>query len=158
MTTCAGLGLEPVDEIERVEEAAAFAGTDAAAGDRYREVGLAGTGAADEDAVALFGDEVAAGEIAHESLVDRRADEGEVGDVLGERQPGDRHLVLDGSGQLLVDLGLSRSPDETLRLVLALDGGGDDLVEAERMPKSFSDPIMSRMSVRSSRRSWVRSF
>ena len=92
-------------------------------------MGLAGAGATDEHAVALLGDEVAGGEIAHEDLVDWRADEGEVGDVLGKRQPGDRHLVLDGARQLLVDLGLQQVADETLRLVLTLDGGGDDLVE-----------------------------
>ena len=113
---------------------------DAAAGDRDGEVRLARAGAADEDAVALLGDEVAAGEVVYEHLVDRRVGEGEVGDVLGERQPGDRHLVLDGARQLLVDLGLEQVSDETLGFVLALDGGGDDLVEggahAEELQRS----------------------
>ena len=40
-------------------------------------------GPADEDDVALLGDESAAGQIAHESLVDRRILEGEVFDVFG---------------------------------------------------------------------------
>ena len=101
---------------------------------------LARTGAADENAIALLGDEVAGGEVVHEDLVDRRVGEGKVGDVLGERQPGDRHLVLDGARQLLVDLGLEQIADEALGLVLALDGGGDDLVEgrahAEELQRS----------------------
>ena len=95
------------------------------------EVRLAGSGASHENAVALFGDELTAvGEIVDEGLVDRRTFEGEVGDVLGKRQPGDRHLILDGSRLFFVDLGLEQIADETLRLVLALDGRGDDLVES----------------------------
>jgi hypothetical protein len=45
-------------------------------------MGLAGPGATDEDDVALMGQEVAAGEIVDQRLVDRPAVEGEVGDVL----------------------------------------------------------------------------
>jgi hypothetical protein len=44
---------------------------------------LACAGPADQDDVALLGDESAAGQIAHESLVDRRILEGEVFDVFG---------------------------------------------------------------------------
>jgi hypothetical protein len=55
--------------------------------------------------VALLGDEGAAGEIAHESLVDRGVPEGEVVDVLGERQLGDGELILDRPRLLLRDLG-----------------------------------------------------
>jgi hypothetical protein len=40
----------------------------------------------------LLGDEGAAGEIANEGLIDRRVLEGEVVDVLGERQLGGRDL------------------------------------------------------------------
>jgi hypothetical protein len=101
----AGLGLELVDEIDDVEEAPARAGTDAGAGDRDGEMGLAGPGAADEDDIALMGDEVAAGQVADERLVERRAIEDEVADVLGERQLGDGDLVLDRSRLLLGDLG-----------------------------------------------------
>jgi hypothetical protein len=51
-----------------------------------------------------------AGEVAHQRLVDRRAGEVEVVDVLGQRQLGDGHLVLDRARLLLGDLGGSRSP------------------------------------------------
>ena len=49
---------------------------------------LAGSGAADEHGVALVGDEGAVGELADEGLVDRRAVEVELIDVLGDRQLG----------------------------------------------------------------------
>ena len=51
--------------------------------------------AADEHHIALVGEELAAGEIVHQGGVDRGAVEGEVAEVLGQRQPGDGHLVLD---------------------------------------------------------------
>ena len=91
-------------------------------------MGLAGAGAADQDDVALMGEEVAAGEVAHQGLVDRRAVEGEVVDVLGQRQLGDGDLVLDRARLLLGDLGGEQVADDPLGLVLALDRGGDDLV------------------------------
>jgi hypothetical protein len=90
---------------------------------------LARSGAADEHDVALMGEEVAAGEVAHQGLVDRRAVEGEVVDVLGQGQLGDRDLVLDGTGLLLGDLRGDQVADHTLRLVLALHRRGDDLIE-----------------------------
>ena len=112
-----------------VEEAAAGAVADAGAGDRDGEVGLAGAGAADQHEVALLGQERAGGELAHQGLVDRRGVEVEVLDVLGQRQLGDADLVLDGAGLLLADLGAQQVADQALRLVLALDGGGEQLVE-----------------------------
>ncbi|MGY4448668.1 hypothetical protein ACVWZR_003328 [Bradyrhizobium sp. i1.3.1] len=69
------------------------------------------------------------GEIIDESLIDRRAVELEVGDVLGERQLGNGELVFDRPGLLLVDLGVEQVADNALRLVLALDGSCHDLVE-----------------------------
>jgi hypothetical protein len=58
-------------------------------------MGLAGPRAADEHDIALLDDEAAASEIADESFVDRRVLEGEVVDVLGERQFGDGELIAD---------------------------------------------------------------
>ena len=84
---------------------------------------LAGSGSADEHGVALLGDEAAAGEIADQRLVDRRALEHEVVEVLGERQLGDGDLVLDRARLLLRDLGAQQVADEALRLVLALERG-----------------------------------
>jgi hypothetical protein len=69
-----------------------------------------------------------AGEIADEGLVDRGLLEGELVDLLGQREPGDRHLVLDRARLLLADLGIQQVADDLLRLMLALHGGGDDLV------------------------------
>ena len=69
------------------------------------------------------------GEVAHQGLVDRRAREGELVDVLGERQLGDGDLVLDRARLLLGDLGLEQIADDRLWLVGALHGRLDDLVE-----------------------------
>ena len=68
LPSVAGLGLEPVDEIDDVVEAAAGAGSDAASGDGNGQVGFAGAGAADQHDVALLGDEAAAGEIIDQRL------------------------------------------------------------------------------------------
>ena len=60
-------GLEPVDEIDDVEEAAAGSVANERAGDCDGQVGFARAGAADEHGIALVGDERAGGEIADES-------------------------------------------------------------------------------------------
>ena len=62
-----------VGEVDDVEEASAGAVANAGARARGREVGLAGSGAANEDDVALVSQELAAGELAHEVLVDGAA-------------------------------------------------------------------------------------
>ena len=93
------------------------------------KMGLAGAGSADQHGVALLGDEAAAGEVVHERLVDRRALELEVVEVLGERQLGDGELVLDRARLLLADLGVEQIADDALGFMLAFDGGGHDLVE-----------------------------
>jgi hypothetical protein len=85
-------GLELVDEVDDIEEAAARTAADTGAGDCNGEMGFAGAGSADQHDVALVGEELAAGEIAHQGLVDRRVAEDEVVDVLGERQLGDGDL------------------------------------------------------------------
>ena len=129
LPSVAGLGLEPVDEIDHVVEPAAGAGSDAASGDGDGKMRLAGAGPADQHGIALLGDEAAAGEIVDERLVDRRALELEVVEVLGERQLGDGELVLDRARLLLVDLGVEQIADDALGFVLAFDGRGHDLVE-----------------------------
>ena len=48
-------------------------------------MGFAGAGPTDQHGVALLGDESAAGEVIDERLVDRRALELEVVEILGER-------------------------------------------------------------------------
>jgi hypothetical protein len=72
---------------------------------RDGQMRLARAGAADEDGVALGGDEGAGGEVAHERLFDGRASDVEVDDVFGQRQLGDGELVRDGARLLLGDLG-----------------------------------------------------
>src|ERR1700704_1020326 len=125
----AGLGFEPVDEIDHVVEPTAGTATDAASGDGDGQMGLAGTGPADQHGVALLGDEAAAGEVVDERLVDRRSLELEVVEVFGQRQLGDGELVLDRARLLLADLGVEQITDDALRLVLTFNSSGHDLVE-----------------------------
>jgi len=129
LSTIAGLGLEPVDEIDDVVEAAPGAGSDTASGNRDGKMRLSRAGASDQDSVALLDEEAAAGEIMHQRLVDRGTVELEVFKVLGEWQLGDGKLVLDGVRLLLVDLGGEQVADVALRFVLAFDRGRHDLVE-----------------------------
>src|ERR1700732_85329 len=129
LTTSAGLGLEAIDEIDHVVEPAAGATADAASRDGDGEMRLAGAGPADQHGVALLGDESAAGEIVDERLIDRRALELEVVEVLGERQLGYGELVLNRTRLLLADLGVEQITDDALRFVLAFDSRSHDLVE-----------------------------
>src|SRR5882672_1919740 len=129
LASVAGLDLQAVDEVDHVVEAAAGTGSDAASGDGYGQMGLAGTGAADQHGVALLGDEAAAGEVIDQRLVDGCPLELEVVEVLGKRQFCDGELVLDRAGLLLVDLGVKQVTDNALGFVLTLDGGRHDLVE-----------------------------
>src|SRR6266853_5386915 len=108
LSSVAGLGLEPIDEIDHVVEPAAGAAADAASGDGDGKMGLAGAGPADQHGVALLGDEAATGEVMHERLVDRRILELEVVEVFRERQLGDGELVLDRARLLLADLGVEQ--------------------------------------------------
>lgn len=107
LPSVAGLGLEAIDEVDYVEEAAAGTGSDAASGDGNGQVGFACAGAANQHDVALLGDEAAASKIIDECLIDRRAVELEVGDVLGKRKLGNGELVFDRPGLLLADLGVA---------------------------------------------------
>ena len=90
----ADLGLEVVDQVDDVLEAAACALADAGPRDGDGEMGLAGAGAADQHDVALGFEEAAHCEVADQGLVDRRGGEVELGQLPGRRQPGGRHLVL----------------------------------------------------------------
>ena len=109
-------------------EAAARALADAGARDGDGEMGLAGAGAADQHDVALGFEEAAHGEVADQGLVDRRGGEVEVGQLLGRRQPGGRHLVLDGARLLVGDLGLQQRTDDLLHRMAALEPVGEDVV------------------------------
>ena len=118
LVAATGFSLEFIDKIDDIVEPAARAGADTTATNGDGEMRLARTGAADQDDVALLGDEVATGEITHQALVDRSSLEGEVIDVLGERG----HLIADRARLLLRYLCLEQVTDEALRLVLAVIG------------------------------------
>jgi hypothetical protein len=121
--------LQLIDQIDQVEEAASGAVADAASSNSDGEMGLSGAGPADQDGVALLDDKAAAREVLGERLVDRRTLELEVVEVLGEWQLGDGELVFDRSRLLLVDLRRQQIANDALRLMLAFDSGGHDLVE-----------------------------
>jgi hypothetical protein len=121
LPSIAGLSLEPIDEIDHVVEPTACAGTDAVSGDGDGKMRLAGAGPADQDDVTLLGDEAAAGEVTHKRLVDRRAFELEVVEILGQWQLGDRKLVPDRACLLLADLGREQVADDALGFVLTFE-------------------------------------
>src|SRR3977135_2303089 len=81
LSPCACFGLQAIDEIDCIEEAAAQAGADAASRDGNGEMRLAGPGAPDENDVALLRDEAASRKITHQGFVDGRAVKVEVVDV-----------------------------------------------------------------------------
>ena len=114
LPSVAGLDLQAVDEVDHVVEATAGTGSDAASGDGDSQMGLAGAGTADQNGIALLGNEAAAGEIIDQRLVDGCALELEVLKVLGQRQLRDGELVLDRAGLLLVDLGVEQVADNAL--------------------------------------------
>jgi len=91
-------------------------------------VRFAGACPADQHHVALLFEETAGSKVADQRFVDRSCVELELVDILGERQLGDRHLVLDRTRFLLVDLGIQKAADDAVRFMLALDGRGNDLV------------------------------
>src|SRR5690242_10820806 len=89
----AGFALQPIDEVNDGVEAAPGAAADASPRNSYRQMRLAGAGSADQNRIALCGQKGAARQIADQCLVDRRAGEVEVDDVLGQRQLGDGELI-----------------------------------------------------------------
>ena len=73
---------------------------------------FAGAGSADQYDIALFGKKGTACQIADQGLVDRRVGEVEVVDVFGQRQLGNRQLILDREGLLLGDLGAQQIAED----------------------------------------------
>lgn len=97
------------------------AGSDGASGDGNGQVGLACAGATNQSTLRCWAMKPPPA-IVDESMIDQRAVELEVGDVLGKRQLCNGELVFDRPGLLLVDLGVERIADDALTFVLALDG------------------------------------
>ena len=85
----AGFALQPVDKVDDGVEAAPGAAANAGPCNSYGQMRLAGADSADQHRIALFGQKGAARQIADQRLVDRRAGEVEVVDVLGQRQLGE---------------------------------------------------------------------
>ena len=123
------LGLELVDQIDDVEEAAAGAVADAGPRDGDGQMGLAGAGAADQDDVALRG-----------RGTRRRRDRAPGVSLIGvpSKAKSPRSLA-SGSLAMVIWYLIERAcfsaisaveqvADDPLRLVLALHRGGDDLV------------------------------
>src|SRR5436309_4822832 len=79
----AGLALQPIDEVDDGIETAPGAAADAGPRNRYGQMRLAGAGSTDQHGVALFGEKGAARQTPDQRLVDWRAGEVEVVDVLG---------------------------------------------------------------------------
>ncbi len=123
-----GFCIELVHEIDDIEEPAPSSGPDAGAGDANGKMGFAGSGAADQDEVPLMVEEVTSCQVADQRLVDLRRLEVELFQFFGQGQFGNGHLVFDRAGLLLADLGSEQIPDDLLRLMLAFDSGGQDLV------------------------------
>src|SRR6185312_8643098 len=102
------------------------AAANACSGDRDGEMAFAGAGPADEDGVALFGEEAAAREIADQRFIDRRVVKLEAVKVLRQWQLGDGHLIFDRPRLFFRDLRLQQIADNAWRLVLTLDTGRHD--------------------------------
>ncbi len=77
----------------------------------------------------------AAGEIAHQPFIDRRAFEGEVVDVLSLRKFGDRHLIFDRARMFFRDFRLEQIADNARRLMLPLDAGRHHLIIGQPIRK-----------------------
>ena len=100
-----GLVLQPVDAINDGVEAAPGATADAARAIAMARCGIAGARSTGQHSVKLFGEKVAARQIADHRLIDRCAGEVELVDVFGQRQLGDGQLILDRARLFLGDLG-----------------------------------------------------
>ncbi len=97
--------LKSVDQIDDIEEPASGTAADASTGNGDGKMAFSGAGSPDQYDSALVRQEVAPGRVAHQRLVDWRAIEAEVVDILGQRQLGDVDLVFDRACLLLIDLG-----------------------------------------------------
>jgi hypothetical protein len=89
---------------------------------------LAGAGSADQHGIALLDNKAAACQIADQRLVDRRAGEIEVINLLGQRQFGDGQLVFDRARLFVGNLGAEQFADNARRLVATFDTRGHHFV------------------------------
>ncbi len=160
---------QSIDQIDDIEEAPACSVADQCTGNCNGEMALSGSRAADENDVALIGDEGAGSQFPHQGFIDRCIGEVEIVDVLCERQLGDAELVANGAGLLLGDLRLQKVADDARRFMLPFDAVAHDLVvstthsiELQRAHKfenlcAFHQLALLRLSYRaqSATGSWV---
>ena len=124
----AAFGLEPIDEIDGGEEAAARPGADAASRDGDRRCVLPVPVPPTSTTLRCWAMKAPpARSRTRASLIGVSLNAKSV-DVLGQRQLGDGELVLDRARLLLRDLGLEQIADEALRFMLAFERGGERLV------------------------------
>ena len=116
-----GLGLQPVHQVDDIEEPAPGTIADDRTRDRHGDMGLAGPRAANQHDIALLAEELPAGQIPHQRLVDRRIIEGELFNLPGIGQLGGGDLVFDRARLLLVDLGGQKISDDLAGFVVVPD-------------------------------------
>jgi hypothetical protein len=100
-------------------------------------MGLSGAGSADQDDIALLGEEAAGGKIADQCRIDWRALEVEVCKILGEWQLGNGELVLDRACLFLGNLRLEELTDDLLRFMAPLQSVRHDFVEGSPHAKEL---------------------
>ena len=122
------LGGQLVHQVDDVEEPAPPSFSDAGTGNADREVSFSSAGSTDQNQVALMVEEVSGSQITDQGLIDLCRFEVELVDLLCQWQLGDGHLVFDGPGLLLRDLGMQQIANDLLRFMLAFDGCRNDLV------------------------------
>ena len=125
----AGLFLEPGDQVDGVEVAAAGASAHHAGGNGDSQMGLARAGAADQHDVALPRQERSCLQRTHQPLVDRRAAEHERVDVLYNWQLGSAHPVADRGGMAVGGFSTKQIGQDLHGRALTLHAGGDRLIE-----------------------------
>src|SRR5215471_11331376 len=152
--------LQSIDEVDDGIKAASRTAADAGSRDGNSEMAFTGAGATNQHGVALLTEKGAASQVADQRLVDRRAGEVEVVDVLGQRQLGDGQLVLDRARLFLGNLGAEQIADDARRVVAAPDPGchhlvigGAHAVELERRHQlenvsAFHQDALRRLSYR----------
>src|ERR1700726_1962570 len=93
-------------------------------------MGFAGAGAADEDRVTLGVEEAAGGEFTHQSFIDRRVREDELGDILEDQELGAADTIADRAGLPVGALGGDQTGDQRIDLIAARKTLSGNLIEA----------------------------
>jgi hypothetical protein len=95
---------------------------------------LAGAGSADQHGVALGGEKAARVQLAHQTLVDRRDREVELGKVLHHREARHPHPVGGRAGTMVGELGEQQLAEDALKGMLGAQSRRDHLVVCRANP------------------------